>query len=539
MPNPGVIQTVIDIGGRISPSLQKAVGEANRQLRSGLVKGGFVAALGAAGAAALKLAKDYREATRTLVAGTGATGEALRGLQADVAAVMGRGVPASVNEAARAVADYNTLLGASGETVRELAETTAKAAKVWGEDLTGLVAANSKALNAWGLSAEDGARAVDYLSAVSQATGRSMTELASDTARNAGVLKQLGYGYEQSVALLGQMGKAGADANAVLSGLSVAMRKGLTPEKWVGLNEAIKGAASESQALALAVNEMGLKGAAAVQTVRAIRAGATDVGALMEASAGFAGNVERTYRATRTLGDALQELQGRFGATFGPKLEEWATQAVDFLTATMNDLWERGGDALLDMLSTSWEAVKRLWTGTALPWIRENVFDPILEPFRDMERAWEAVKSTAAGVAEAFAGLVHDFDRFMVGVEKSLGESAFGKAWNAAASLFGMDAKAAGGFVTSPSICGEAGPEAVISFDPAYRAQNVAYWQRAGAALGVQPSGGVTYDLSGMVFAPTVGAGATADVMAELRANEAEFADLVVASLSARDSRRY
>lgn len=44
---------------------------------------------------------------------------------------------------------------------------------------------------------------------------------------------------------------------------------------------------------------------------------------------------------------------------------------------------------------------------------------------------------------------------------------------------------ARGGFTNGVSIAGEAGTEAVISFDPAYRARNIANWQKAGQMLGI------------------------------------------------------
>lgn len=44
---------------------------------------------------------------------------------------------------------------------------------------------------------------------------------------------------------------------------------------------------------------------------------------------------------------------------------------------------------------------------------------------------------------------------------------------------------ATGGFTDGISIAGEAGMEAVISFDPAYHEENVGYWQQAGKLLGV------------------------------------------------------
>ena len=44
---------------------------------------------------------------------------------------------------------------------------------------------------------------------------------------------------------------------------------------------------------------------------------------------------------------------------------------------------------------------------------------------------------------------------------------------------------ASGGFTDGISIAGEAGMEAVISFDPAYHDENVGYWMKAGKLLGV------------------------------------------------------
>jgi hypothetical protein len=44
---------------------------------------------------------------------------------------------------------------------------------------------------------------------------------------------------------------------------------------------------------------------------------------------------------------------------------------------------------------------------------------------------------------------------------------------------------AKGGFTDGPSIAGEAGREAVISFDSSVRAKNIATWMKAGKLLGI------------------------------------------------------
>lgn len=111
---------------------------------------------------------------------------------------------------------------------------------------------------------------------------------------------------------------------------------------------------------------------------------------------------------------------------------------------------------------------------------------------------------------------------------------------------------AKGGFTDGLSIAGEAGTEAVISFDKSVRDQNLDTWAKAGQMLGAEPSytaqagkllslddfsladygSGSTiivyYDFSGTVYSPTVetsGSGQADDIMTRLRACEYEFFD--------------
>lgn len=70
---------------------------------------------------------------------------------------------------------------------------------------------------------------------------------------------------------------------------------------------------------------------------------------------------------------------------------------------------------------------------------------------------------------------------------------------------------AKGGFTNGPSIAGEAGREAVISFDSAVRGQNLNTWAKAGELLGVEPmelqqidTSGAMGDGGNMTFAPQI-----------------------------------
>ena len=115
---------------------------------------------------------------------------------------------------------------------------------------------------------------------------------------------------------------------------------------------------------------------------------------------------------------------------------------------------------------------------------------------------------------------------------------------------------ATGGFTAGPSIAGEDPrypTEAVISFNPAYRAQNLRYWAMAGHMLGARsggssstPSSGggrsVSYDLSGMTFSPNVivrGNASKDDIVAAIMQCEGDFMDFVMDALARREEAAY
>ena len=64
-----------------------------------------------------RLGRSGTTATKTIVAGTGATGKSLKGLQADYQAVAKYG-----DGAATVIADLNTHLGLEGDALRMVAE---------------------------------------------------------------------------------------------------------------------------------------------------------------------------------------------------------------------------------------------------------------------------------------------------------------------------------------------------------------------------------------------------------------------------------
>lgn len=99
---------------------------------------------------------------------------------------------------------------------------------------------------------------------------------------------------------------------------------------------------------------------------------------------------------------------------------------------------------------------------------------------------------------------------------------------------------AKGGFTNGISIAGEAGTEAVISFDPRYRADNLRYWAQAGRMLGADASdfvlsgsiGGTTQsvNIDNISFAPNITFSGKTDresIVQAIRAEYPEFLDML------------
>ena len=120
----------------------------------------------------------------------------------------------------------------------------------------------------------------------------------------------------------------------------------------------------------------------------------------------------------------------------------------------------------------------------------------------------------------------------------------------------GASGFATGGFTSGPSIAGEDPrypTEAVISFNPAYRAQNLSYWARAGEMLGAMDEGSyepissgsgtsVVYDLSGLSFSPKIEIQGDTDedaLIRKLRDLEPEFIDFILEALARREGGAY
>lgn len=111
-----------------------------------------------------------------------------------------------------------------------------------------------------------------------------------------------------------------------------------------------------------------------------------------------------------------------------------------------------------------------------------------------------------------------------------------GKAFSISIPNIPMLAK--GGFTDGVSIAGEAGTEAVISFDRSVREANLGYWAQAGRLLGAtaddagfalsgEPSGTTVIDMGGVTFAPSIEINGKQDKESVIKAIEDEYPEFL------------
>lgn len=230
----------------------------------------------AVGTAAFKAADDIDKALRDIRVGTGATGKDLEQLEEDFKSVFKR-VPADANEVANAIANLNTMTGASGEVLQELTYHVLEASRMLGEDGVANSEAFGKALVQWQIPAEQGPALMDSLYKATQDYGIGLGELLDQLNMYGPVMQNAGFSTVQTADFFGRLNKAGINVRRLMPGINKAFRdwaaEGKDLQTELGKTiEKIRNAESETEALAIASDVFGAQGAQ--RMVTAIRSGA-------------------------------------------------------------------------------------------------------------------------------------------------------------------------------------------------------------------------------------------------------------------------
>lgn len=277
----------------------QSFGDKAKTVGTGLTTGvtAPILAIGAAGIAAFN---EVDEAMDTIITKTGATGEAVEGLEKSFQTVAQR-VPDDIVTVGEAIGEVNTQFGFLGKELEDNTQLMLEFASINGTDVTASSISAKQAIQAYGLANKDLSKVLDAVTKTAQDTGQSVDYLFSKAVEGAPQIKALGLTFSQGTALIGSFEKAGVDSATALSSLSKASvvyaKDGKTMEQ--GLNDTVKailGAKTETEALTIAAEVFGTKGA--VRMVDAIKRGTFNLEQFSDAGTKAAGAVKKTFNET-------------------------------------------------------------------------------------------------------------------------------------------------------------------------------------------------------------------------------------------------
>lgn len=610
MANGKTMQAVVNLAGSIDPSLGKAIEQAQKKISGLNVKAlavgaavdGIAVATGKAVVEAGKYMKDlgasFDDAADAIRIGTGATGDALDGLLDDFDAVY-KSVPTTMEDASKATADYNTRLGLTGPQLQEISKQAIQVSDMLGDDLGSVIEESSQAFQQWNIDADDMGGAMDYIFKVSQSTGMGFTDLMADMQKFGPQLQEMGYSFETASALMGQLDKAGVNTDEVLGAMkkSVAAlaKEGISASDGLAMYyEKIKNAGTAAEAASIASEIFGTRAGSTMAA--AIRDGSLAVAdltaELQENGETIAGAADDTYDFAERLQVMKQGLEvalkpmantvfdglNKFMPTLQKLMEQITpaiSKAVEAAAPFVDEFLTGAADALEDVLPLISQLAADLLPvltqlmSTLLPPLL-NLVQTLLPPLMQLVQALLppilsligaitplltpllSILEPIASVLGTIVGWVSKIVSFGSGVISKIAGLFGGGGGSASVSGY-----ATGGFTRGPSIAGEDPrypTEAVISFNPAYRSQNLSYWAEAGRMLGASDgesdyellSGGsgtaVVYDLSGLSFSPQIKVEGDTDedaLIRKLRDLEPEFIDFILEALSRREGGAY
>lgn len=280
-----------------------------------------------------------------IVQKTGATGDALEGMQ-NSARNIAKNIPTDFETAGSAVGEVNTRFHLTGKELEDLSTKFVEFSSLNDTDVSSSIDSVQKALEAFGLGAEDAGAMLDTMNKVGQDTGISMDLLSQLMVTNAASLKELGMSAADAATFLGQCETSGVDTSAVMTGLKKALTnasgEGKTMKEALSeLQNTMLNAETSADAYNAAVDLFGSKaGPTLAEFCKDGKLNFEDLGASLDDNLG---SVENTFNATLDPADqfkvTLNQLKDAgfdVGNALGPVLAE----CLQVVTPILKDLIE-------------------------------------------------------------------------------------------------------------------------------------------------------------------------------------------------------
>lgn len=358
----------------------------NNMRRSGIAMSkALTAPLVAIGGVAVKAALDVDEALDIIARGSGAQGEALKGLEQEWRK-LATSVTQSFEDSAKVIADYNTRLGLTGKALHDISKQALDASRMLNEDVNAIVSESGKAMQSWGVEAENMSGFLDKIFKASQDTGVGMSSLSSQLYYYGASLKAMGFDIDSSIALLAQFEREGVNTERIISAMAIGLRNmaqaGVadTNQAFIQLINTIQNAKTETEAIAIATKVFGRSG---TEMAIAIREGKISVEEMVDALNKADGAIQRTADSTDSfdekivrvrrsimlaiepLGTEMLNIAESVIPTLQRKSEEFATSIANMSDSSRKKIVEFAGalavgGPLLIAISATINAVRNL-----------------------------------------------------------------------------------------------------------------------------------------------------------------------------------
>jgi len=193
----------------------------------------------AVGAAALLAANNVQKAYAIIIAGTGATGTKLQGLETQFDNLAST-IPNSFTDTATVLTTVNNKLSEGGYAITEISKNILDVSRMTGESATSLASDFTAAITSWGVSAKDTEGFMNQVYTAAQAARVPVTSILTDLTTYKPVIESAGYSLQQMIPIIGDLESKGLDVTRTMQGIAYA---------WANLSKDMAAPSKTTQAM--------------------------------------------------------------------------------------------------------------------------------------------------------------------------------------------------------------------------------------------------------------------------------------------------